>query len=205
MLGAAVSFLAMWLPMMAAMMLPSAAPMLWRYRRAVERTGVWRLGALTALAATAYLVAWAVFGLAAFPFGAALAACEAQLPQLARAVPVLTGVVVIVASTVQFTTWKAHHLACWRSVPGVEGTLPADAGTAWRYGLRLGVHCGYSSAGPTAVLLVAGMMDPRTMAVVTAVITIERLVPSGERVARWFGGAGVVAGLLLIARAAGFG
>ncbi len=33
--GAAASFLGMWLAMMAAMMLPSLVPMLWRYRQAV--------------------------------------------------------------------------------------------------------------------------------------------------------------------------
>ena len=33
--GAAVSFLGMWVVMMVAMMLPSLAPMLWRYRQAV--------------------------------------------------------------------------------------------------------------------------------------------------------------------------
>src|SRR5262249_30134326 len=38
-LGAAASFLGMWVVMMVAMMLPSLAPMLWRYRQAVGRTG----------------------------------------------------------------------------------------------------------------------------------------------------------------------
>src|SRR6202043_3981880 len=36
--GAAASFLGMWVVMMAAMMLPSLVPMLWRYRQAVGRT-----------------------------------------------------------------------------------------------------------------------------------------------------------------------
>jgi predicted metal-binding membrane protein len=47
--GAATSFLGMWIVMMAAMMLPSLAPMLWRYRQAVGRTGETRLGRLTVL------------------------------------------------------------------------------------------------------------------------------------------------------------
>src|SRR5882672_1598107 len=38
-LGAAASFLGMWVVMMVAMMLPSLVPMLWRYRQAVGRTG----------------------------------------------------------------------------------------------------------------------------------------------------------------------
>jgi len=44
-----------------------------------------------------------------------------------------------------------------------------------------------------------------TLAVVAAAITVERLVPAGERVARAIGAVAVVAGLFLIARAAGLG
>jgi predicted metal-binding membrane protein len=83
--------------------------------------------------------------------------------------------------------------------------LPADAGTAWRHGLRLGLRCSYSSAGLTAILLVIGFMDLRAMAVVTAAITIERFAPAGERVAKAIGTVVVGTGLLLIARAAGIG
>src|SRR5580704_1579186 len=48
-LEAAASFLGMWIVMMVAMMLPSLVPMLWRYRKAVGRSGETRLGWLTAL------------------------------------------------------------------------------------------------------------------------------------------------------------
>jgi predicted metal-binding membrane protein len=47
-LGAAASFLCMWVVMMVAMMLPSVVPMLQRYRQAVGRTDKTRLGRLTA-------------------------------------------------------------------------------------------------------------------------------------------------------------
>ena len=93
--------------------------------------------------------------------------------------------------------------ACCRQTPGSGRTLPADAGTAWRHGLRLGLDCGYCCAGLTAVLLVTGVMDVPAMAVVTSAITLERLVPSGERVAHAIGAAAVRAGLFLIARAGG--
>ena len=201
--GAAASFLGMWILMMVAMMLPSLVPMLRRYREAVGRTGETRLGLLTALVGVGYFFVWTVFGMAAFPLGAALAAVEMQQPALARVVPIVIAVVVLIAGALQFTAWKAHHLACCREAPGRGRALPADAGTAWRHGLRLGLHCSNCCAGPMAILLGLGVMDLRAMTVVAAAITVERLAPAGERVARGIGVAVVVAGLLLIARAAG--
>src|SRR5213596_1199369 len=203
--GAAVSFLGMWVVMMVAMMLPSLVPMLWRYREAVGRTRETRIGWLTAVVGTGYFFVWTVFGMAAFPLGVALAAVEMQQPALARAVPIVVGVVVLIAGALQFTAWKVRHLAYCREAPGRGRTLPADAGTAWRHGLRLGLHCSQCCAGLMAVLLVIGVMDLRAMAVVAAAITAERLAPAGERVARATGAAVVGAGLFLIVRAAGLG
>ena len=203
--GAAVSFIGMWVVMMAAMMLPSLVPMLWRYRRAIGGTGETRRGWLIALVGVGYFFVWTVFGMAAFPLGAALAAVEMQQPALARVVPIAVGMVVLIAGALQFTAWKARHLACCRESPGCGSTLAADAGTAWRHGLRLGLHCSHCCAGPMAILLVIGVMDLRAMVAVTAAITVERLAPAGERVARGIGVVVVGAGLLLIARAAGVG
>jgi predicted metal-binding membrane protein len=204
--GAAASFLGMWVVMMVAMMLPSLVPMLWRYRQAVGKAGERRLGGrLTALVGVGYFFVWTVFGMAALPLGVALAAVEMQLPALARAVPIAVGVVVLIAGALQFTAWKAHHLACCREAPGRGRTLPADAATAWRHGLRLGLHCSRCCVGLIAILLVIGVMDLRAMAVVAAAITVERLAPAGERVARATGAVVVGAGLFLIARAAQLG
>ena len=201
--GAAASFLSMWVVMMVAMMLPCLVPMLWRYRQAVSRTGETRLGRLTALVGAGYFVVWTVFGMAAFALGVALTSVEMQLPALARAVPIAVGVVILIAGAFQFTAWKAHYLACCREAPGRGRWLPADAGTAWRHGLRLGLHCSYCSAGLTAILLIIGIMDLRAMAVVTAAATVERIAPAGERIARVIGAIVIGAGLFLVARAAG--
>jgi predicted metal-binding membrane protein len=203
--GAAASFLGMWVVMMVAMMTPALVPMLWRYRRAVGGSGGTRLGRLTAVVGLGYFFVWAVVGLAAFPLGVVLASVAMQQPALARAVPFLVGLVVLVAGVLQFSGWKARHLACCREAPGRGRTLPADAGTAWRHGLHLGLHCSRCCAGLTATLLVIGVMDLRAMAVVAAAIAFERLAPAGERVARTFGAVAVVAGLALLARASGLG
>ncbi|MGO4158802.1 copper chaperone [Cupriavidus sp. YAF13] len=203
--GVAASFLGMWVVMMAAMMLPSLVPMLWRYRQAAGTTGPTRLGRLTALVGVGYFVVWAVLGMAVFALGAALAALEMRLPALARAAPLMSGVVVLSAGAFQFTAWKAHHLACCREAPGPGRGLRGHAGTAWRNGLQLGLtlglHCSCSCAGLTAILLVIGIMDLRVMAAVTAAITVERLAPAGERAARAIGAVVIGAGLILIALA----
>ncbi|MBS0222191.1 MAG: DUF2182 domain-containing protein [Proteobacteria bacterium] len=200
-LVAAASFLGMWTVMMAAMMLPSLVPALWRYHEAVGRGGGTRLGWPTVLVGMGYFSVWIVVGLAIFPLGVALSAIELELPALARAVPIMTGGVVLAAGFLQFTLWKAHHLACCRMAPARGDRVPADAGTALRYGLGLGSHCVCCCANLTVILLVVGIMDLRVMAVVTAAITIERLLPAGERVARAMGVACGGAGLFLIVRA----
>jgi predicted metal-binding membrane protein len=205
--GSAASFLGMWVVMMVAMMLPSLLPMLWRYRQAVGRAGRTRLGRLSALVGVGYFLVWTAFGMAVFPLGVVLAKAEMQLPSLSRAVPLAVSVVVLVAGALQFTAWKRHRLACCREASGCGrtlgrgATLPADAGTAWRHGVRLGLDCAHCCCGLMAILLCLGVMDLRAMAVVTAAITVERLAPAGEHVARAIGVAVVGAGLFLIALA----
>jgi predicted metal-binding membrane protein len=209
--GAAASLLGMLVVMMVAMMLPSLVPMLLRYREAVTSAAETRLGLLTALAGLGYFSLWTLFGVVALPLGFALAEAEMRYPALSRAVPTALGVIVLIAGACQFTAWKAHHLACCRGSSAFargysrelwrDGALPADAGSAWRHGMRLGLHCSCSSAGLTAILLVMGVMDLRVMAVVTTAITAERLAPAGERVARAIGVIVICAGVLLLGRA----
>jgi predicted metal-binding membrane protein len=188
--------------MMVAMMLPSLVPMLWRYRLVVGSADRTRLGRLTALVGAGYFFVWSVFGMAVFALGAVLAEVEMRLPSLSRAVPLAAGVVILVAGALQFTRWKTHRLACCREAAGCGRILPANAGTAWRHGVRLGVDCAHCCFGLMAILLCLGVMDLRAMAMVTAAISVERLAPAGERVARAIGVVIVGAGLLLIALAA---
>jgi predicted metal-binding membrane protein len=202
-LGAATSFLVMWVAMMVAMMLPSLAPKLGRYRLGVGSSGETRLARLTVLVGLGYFFVWTVCGMVAFPLGAALTTLEMQQPSLAHAVPTVAGVVVLIAGVLQFSAWKARSLACYREAPALSRTLRGDATMAWRYGVRLGIHCGRCCSNLMAILLVIGVMDLRAMAVVTAAITIERLAPAGERIARAIGTVLIAAGLFLLAQAGG--
>jgi predicted metal-binding membrane protein len=65
--------------------------------------------------------------------------------------------------------------------------------------MRLGVHCAQCCAGLIAILLVIGVMNVGAMAVVAVAITVERLMPAGERVARIIGAITVTTGMLIIA------
>lgn len=206
-IAAAASFLAVWTVMMAAMMLPSLLPMLWHYRQAAGWAGEMPRVLPTALVAVGYLLVWALLGAAIYPLGAAVVALTVRYPVLAGAVPIATGLVVLTAGALQFTRWKAHHLACCRGrdcrEPVQSGRAPSDGPfNALRHGLRLGLHCSQCCAGLTAVLLASGIMDVPAMIAVTAGITLERLAPAGERVARAIGVVMAGAGVIVIARAA---
>jgi predicted metal-binding membrane protein len=204
-LGASASFMGMWVVMMAAMMLPSLVLMLSRYRQSVRTVDGVRLGPLTALVGAGYFCVWSAFGAAAYPLGVLLGAAAMRSPALARSVPLSTGVVFLVAGCVQLTPWKARQLGRCRDAPGCGVSLPPDARSAWRHGLRLGLHCSLCCSSLMVVLLVAGVMDLGTMALVAAAITVERLAPSPGLAARAAGIAVIAAGALAITRARPFG
>ena len=167
-LGSAASFVGMWTVMMVAMMSPSLAPSLSRYRH----------GALMAIASAAYFIVWMLAGVAAFGAGAILALIEMRSQAVSRIVPLAAAVVVIIAATLQLTKWKSLQLSRCRDIHDV---LPSTPFTALRHGVKLGVDCVRSCANLMIILLVFGVMDLRVMAAITAVITVERLAPSVTR------------------------
>lgn len=203
--GAAVSFVAMWTTMMAAMMLPSLVSMLARYRAAVGHTDAARLDVLTALAAAGYLTVWAALGAIVFGLGATMAALLMERPELAHGGPLAAATVVLLAGALQFTRWKRRRLARCRGEPAAATAPPAAVTAALRHGVGLGLDCTLSCAGPTASLLVLGVMDLRVMAAVTTAVTLERVAPRGERVAWASGAVAIAAGLLLMGQAIGAG
>lgn len=201
--GAAASFVGMWSVMMVAMMLPSVAPMLCRYRDSATGNGGTRLDLLTAIVGVGYFFVWTTIGMAVFPLGFALSMVEMEHPDLSRAVPIVVGAIVLTVGALQFTGWKARRLVSCRETPECDLALPANAATAWRHGLRLGLHCVSCCFSLMLIVVVIGVMDLRLMAVVTVAVTAERLASNGVQVARGIGGVIVTAGVFLIARAVG--
>ncbi|MGH8296579.1 MAG: DUF2182 domain-containing protein, partial [Steroidobacteraceae bacterium] len=114
-IGAAASFLRMWVVMMAAMMAPSLIPMLWRYRQSAGRVGAMAPALLIAAVVTGYFLVWTLAGAAVYPLATAIMAATMHYTALARAAPIALGLVVLAAGALQLTRWKAHHLACCRA------------------------------------------------------------------------------------------
>ena len=101
--------------MMAAMMLPSSALMLRRDRDAAAGRGEARLFRRTATVGVAYFIVWIAISLAVLPLGA----------MLAHVTPTTAGAIVLVAGALQFTTWKARQLECWREQSAGRGRAPS--------------------------------------------------------------------------------
>ena len=202
-LGAAASFMGMWVVMTVAMMLPSLVPMLLRYRDCVRGPDGTRMGGLTGLAGAGYLFIWAMLGVAVYALGLVSTGAAMRWPAVARSVPIATGVVLLLAGCVQLSAWKARQLGRCRDAPTCNQLVPAGALSAWRYGLHLGAHCFLCCCGFMMALLLIGIMNLVVMALVTAAITVERLLPRPQHVVRVAGIGIIAAGALVIARALG--
>jgi hypothetical protein len=155
-LGAAASFVAMWTLMMPAMMAPALGPV-------VRQVGE-RWPARLALAG-GYVLAWGLAGVAVFPIGAALVAWGALSARTATAAALLA------ALALQVVPWTRRHLAQGLALPG--GRTPLVQG------LVLGWHGLASHLGPTAAMLVLGIMDWRVMLGGMAAMALTRHMPRG--------------------------
>jgi len=200
-LGAAASFMGMWLLMMVAMMIPSLTGMLMGYRRALRSAGTARLGGATVLAGAGYFLVWMLVGAAVYPLGIALAATEMRSEAVSRFVPVATGAVLLIAGCVQLSGWKARQLVLCRDSPQCAAMQSADARSSWAHGIHLGVHCGLCCSGYMMILLVTGVMNLGVMVMVAAAITIERLAPRPLRIARTAGMIVIAAAVIAIVQA----
>jgi predicted metal-binding membrane protein len=195
-LATAAGFLAMWVAMMGAMMIPSLVPTLTRDRPALESAGPGP-DPLAALAAAGYFAVWAVMGAGVYVAGAALVASQLRWPALAPTTPIARGVVLVAAGLVQLTPWKARHLACCSE----SRPRAARPGAAWRRGMSLGVDCVLCCVPFMTLLVVTGMMNLAMIALTALVITVERLVREPAFVIRVAGMLMIWAGALEIVRA----
>src|ERR1051325_1547866 len=94
-LSTALMFSLMWVAMMVFMMLPSTWPVLMLVRRLQHFQAARHPDLLTWTVASGYFLAWTVFGIGALIAGIAIGRAAMSSEPFSRAVPLLTGAVVI--------------------------------------------------------------------------------------------------------------
>jgi len=179
-------FLAVWTLMMVAMMLPSVAPLVDIYAHGLRRSARGpRLFARAIGLVAGYLAVWAVFGLAAFAFGCGAERVVRNAP--AAAPWVAAGLLALVA-LYQLTPIKNRCLTHCRSPLGFLLRLGHLRGPLRdvRVGLSHGSYCVGCCWGLMVALLVLGVMDIAWMAVLAAVVLLEKTWRYGRRLSLVF-------------------
>jgi predicted metal-binding membrane protein len=195
---ALLPFLGLWVVMMAAMMLPSVAPVavLWTRLISGVSAGPGRAVRMSAFLA-GYLLAWAAVGAVAF-------AALAGTGRLVTASPVAAkwlGVAIFVAAgSYQLTPWKDWCLRRCRSPVGALMYYLGFKGCSRdvRVGLHHGATCAGCCWGLMIVLIGVGVMNVAVMAALAAVIFAEKLWRYGKPFGRAVGVALVAVGVLAI-------
>ncbi len=188
--SSAGDFQLMWLAMMAAMMMPSAVPMFLKTRRAPVSLSAMAVG---------YFTVWQAVGVGIYILGVLFATAVMRRNDLSRAVPLLSGVALIIAGIFQFTGWKLAALRRCR-LPFGCSVSPRKYDGSFSHGFRQGTACCICCAAPMLMLIVLGMLNALAILGVGAVITAERLLPQSDNIARFVGTAAILAGILIIAR-----
>jgi predicted metal-binding membrane protein len=168
-LGSVASFATIWTVMMAAMMLPSAIPLVYRFARQAEgrRTRPVAVGMLGLV----YVAVWLAFGIACY-----LAYNALGIPWRRQA---LTGGVALgLAALYALTPLKRLSQDRCRELCALHGPLPfnlvrAGAVAGWRYGLS----CLGCSAGLMVAMVLVGMTSLGWTIVLTALILVYKFSP----------------------------
>lgn len=172
----------MWAVMMAAMMLPSALPMVKTYARIVSRKGqvrnVWAFVA-------AYLVVWSLFSLAAAAAQWGLQASGVISHMLVIKDETVSGFLLILIGLSQWTPLKDICLNTCRTPAGFFTSHWREGlSGAFSMGLGHGVFCVGCCWALMALLFVFGVMNLAAIVLITAAVIIEKTMPNGDRLAR---------------------
>ncbi|HZQ36943.1 MAG TPA: DUF2182 domain-containing protein [Dehalococcoidia bacterium] len=169
-LGSFGPFVVTWTLMMAAMMLPSATPLLFEFARTAERRRGWR--AATLLLGATYLAVWVAFGVA----------CYALYTVLGMPWPhqnLIAGGVLVLAGLYALTPIKRASEAWCRELCALHGPLPFNLmRSAVVAGGRYGLSCLGCTAGLMLAMVLIGMSSLGWMVVLAAVVLIYKLAPA---------------------------
>jgi predicted metal-binding membrane protein len=198
--GGAATFLAIWAVMMAAMMLPAAAPMLLLFGTVQAKLRGKPTFVPTWIFVAGYLLVWTAVGLAVYlvvRLGNDLASRLGSAERETWA-PLALGATLVAAGLYQLTRLKRVCLNHCRSPLGfVMGHWRNGRLGALRMGLHHGAYCLGCCWALFAVLVAAGVMSVAWMALLTLVVFVEKVFPRGRRVSIGVGVAFVVLGLIV--------
>lgn len=189
----------MWWIMMAAMMLPSAAPAILLYdlvARRIEGAG----GAATAAFASGYLLVWGVFSLAAALLHWALDQSGVLTMAMASASPVLGGAMLIAAGAWQLTPVKRACLTrCQSPIQFLSHRWRKGGRGALRMGTEHGVYCLGCCWVMMGLLFYGGVMSFAWIGGLALYVLIEKSLPVGHWLTSLSGWGLIAAGGIVLA------
>lgn len=188
---AALAYTGVWIVMVAAMMLPSAIPLV----RLFVATGAQQPHpqVVLGLFVGGYLAVWTAFGGLAVLFDSAIHRGVEAWPLLHDHPSLLISGVLVLAGGFQFSSLKDRCLhACRHPAAYLLVHYRRGPAAAWRLGWGHGLFCLGCCWALMLLAFAAGMTDLRLMAGFTALMAYEKVGRRGETVAR-------IAGLALLA------
>lgn len=168
-LGSIEFFAATWVVMMAAIMLPSAIPVVLEFARTAEGRTRWQVA--TGVLAVTYLGVWLLFGVVCY---AIYAAVGMPWPNQAGVI----GLALVLAGVYSFTPIKRASQARCREVCALHEPLPFNLmRSAAVAGARYGLSCVGCSAGLMVAMVLMGMSSLWWTVILGIVVLIYKLAP----------------------------
>jgi predicted metal-binding membrane protein len=178
----------MWAVMMAAMMLPSAMPVILLVARVsagikAQHSGIGLTGAFV----TGYLLTWCGFSVAATLFQWGLLEAALITPMMESASVALSGAVLITAGIYQFTPLKNACLRQCQSPLSVVMEVAAGPRRALIAGFRHGLFCIGCCWALMGLLFMAGVMNLLWVLIIAGYVSLEKLLPGARWLSRMAG------------------
>ncbi|HXY85909.1 MAG TPA: DUF2182 domain-containing protein [Gaiellaceae bacterium] len=200
-LGGLGWFVGIWVTMMAAMMLPSVAPMVLLFDRvSAERARRGQRYVPTWIFVASYFAVWTVYGLGAYALYRGIRSLGIGYLDWDRGGPYVVGALIAFAGIYELTPLKNVCLRHCRSpLHFVLGGWRDGVGGAMRMGAEHGAYCVGCCWGLMIVLFALGVMSIAWMAVVAALVFAQKVLPYGERLVWVFAVAFVAVGVWIAA------
>jgi predicted metal-binding membrane protein len=195
----AVAYVVAWGVMMAAMMLPSAVPMIALYgamRRSFSQTG--QKGLSAAAFTLVYLVVWTGFGIPIYVASVIVDRATTSSSTLASLAPYGVAFVLAAAGVYQLTPLKRVCLSVCQSPLGfLLSHWRSGYGGTFKMALAHATYCAGCCWGLMVVLVAAGAMALHWVLLIAVAVFIEKVLPRGEWTARVLGSALILLGVLV--------